>query len=87
MTHEEIFALVEKRFDHWYNERTQPGAPCNSDIMMCYEGNEDQDPVCSKYGAIMDAIEALYEYCEEEGIKHPTKEIINSFDLEALFQI
>jgi hypothetical protein len=55
--------------------------------MMCYEGNEDQDPVCSKYGAIMDAIEALYEYCEEEGIKHPTKEIINSFDLEALFQI
>ena len=82
-----IFKLVEHIFNDWYEHNTQSGAPCSSDIILCYEGSDEQPPFYSKTNAIRQGIENLLEYMAEENISFITTKDIYKADLEAAFQI
>ena len=70
-----LFKAIEKQFDDFMDDYGD-----RSELREMYESDE---AIYSKKGAIHQAIEELFDYMDEEGLKSTD---LNKFDLEGIFQ-
>ena len=79
-----IFGLIETEFDEWFDYYSEN----NRDIELVYKGSCEQEPLATKKGAILYAIELISYYMEEEDINYMTwEQIKKQVDFEGAFEI
>ena len=79
-----IFGLIEKEFDKWFNHNSKN----NKNIFLVYKGSCEQKALSTKKGAILEAIEWIADYMEDEELEFMTwEQIKKQVDFEGAFEI
>ena len=79
-----IFSLIEKEFDKWYFHNSK----YNQNIKLVYYGNCEQKALATKKNAILEAIEWIKYYMEDEQIDFMFWDKIKKLvDFEGAFEI
>lgn len=78
-----IFTYLEKKFWAWFNHNSKN----NRDIKLVYFGSSEQRNLANVKGAIMEAIEYIQCYMEDEELEVMPFNHIEKVDYEGAFSI